>query len=73
MVAPRPRVDVATFDLFLTCLTSLDYRADIAEVRGGEARASTFAAQRHLKAGQNFDLAAGVALNDPGQQVVAGR
>ena len=57
----------------LTYLTSLDYGVDIVEVCGGEARTSSLAVRRHLKAGENFDLVTGVDLNDEIQQAAVER
>ena len=46
---------------------------DIVEVCGGEARTSSLAGRRHLKAGENFDLVTDVDLNDEIQQAAVER
>ena len=59
---------VSTIHAFLHFLASLDDGIDIVEICGGEARTSTPALRRHLRAGFNFDLVCNVDLNDTEHQ-----
>ena len=48
----------------ISMLLAIGPGTDIAELCGGQARATTLAIRRSLRAGPNFDLIAGVNLNN---------
>eukprot|EP00969_Alexandrium_andersonii_P289303 12787476-Alexandrium_andersonii.AAC.1 len=49
-------VQLSTLDEFEHVYTSSQSKVDLAEICGGEGRASHVAVRRHMPAGPNFDL-----------------